>query len=65
VSVKGLPQEDDVLERAAKADAEAVRLYAAIIGFGDSARLLTRTQKHAQMVQARLAQLRAPAGWSW
>jgi hypothetical protein len=65
VSVRGLPQEDDVLERAAVADTEALKLYAAIIGFGDSARLLTRTQKHAQMIEARLAELRDPAGWSW
>jgi eukaryotic-like serine/threonine-protein kinase len=65
VSVKGLPQEDAVLERAAQADGEAVKLYAAIIGFGDAAQLLTRTQRHSQMVHARLAQLRSPVGWPW
>lgn len=63
VSVKGLPQEDDVLERAAAADAEALKLYEAIVGFGDSARLLTRTQRHRQMIEARLAELREPFRW--
>jgi serine/threonine protein kinase len=65
LSVKGLPQEDEVLERAAAADAEALTLYQAIIGFGDSARLLTRTQRHAQMIAARLAELRTPVRWPW
>jgi nucleotide-binding universal stress UspA family protein len=62
VSVHGLPQEDEILERAAAADAEALELYDAIVGFGDSARLLTRTQRHAQMIGARLAELRSPVG---
>ena len=65
VSVKGLPQESEVLERAAQADREALALYQAIIGFGDAARLLTRTQKHAEMVEQRLAELRTPPRWPW
>jgi tetratricopeptide (TPR) repeat protein len=65
VSVRGLPQEDDVLERAAEADRQALKLYAAIIGFGDAATQLTRTQRHVQMVEDRLAELRDASGWPW
>jgi hypothetical protein len=64
-SVKGLPQEDEVLERAAEADREALKLYEAIIGFGDAAILITRTQKHAQMIEKRLAELRDVSRWPW
>jgi hypothetical protein len=65
VAVAGLPQEDDVLERAAAADREAVKLYGSIIGFGDASTSLTRTQRHVQMVEERLAGLRQPSGWPW
>jgi eukaryotic-like serine/threonine-protein kinase len=63
VSVRGLPQEDDVLERAANADRQALKLYESILGFGDAAMQLTRTQRHLQMVEDRLAELRE--GWPW
>ena len=65
VSVRGLPHEDDVLERAAEADREALKLYAAIIGFGDAAAHLTRTQRHVRMIEDRLARLRDPFHWPW
>jgi hypothetical protein len=66
LSVKGLPQEDEVLERAAAADREALKLYGAIIGFGDASTQLTRTERHVRMVEARLADLRAPVfEWPW
>jgi serine/threonine protein kinase len=64
-SVKGLPQEDEVLERAADADREALRLYASIIGFGDAAAQVGRTRRHIEMIEARLTELRDPPAWPW
>jgi serine/threonine protein kinase len=65
VSVRGLPQEDDVLERAIAADRQALTLYEAILGYGDAALQLTRTQRHVQMVEERLAELRDISDWPW
>jgi tetratricopeptide (TPR) repeat protein len=65
VSVRGLPQEDEVLERAADADRRALKLYAAIIGFGDAAVQLTRTQRHLQTIESRLKGLRDASEWPW
>ena len=64
-SVQGLPQEDDVLERAVEADRQAMQLYGTIIGFGDASSQLTRTQRHVRMVEDRLADLRDPFEWPW
>ena len=64
-SVQGLPQEDDVLERALDADRQAAKLYGTIIGFGDASAQVTRTQRHARMVEERLADLREPSEWPW
>jgi serine/threonine protein kinase len=66
LAMQGLPQEDEVLERAIAADREALKLYATIIGFGDAATQVTRTERHVRMVEARLADLRTPAlEWMW
>jgi serine/threonine protein kinase/tetratricopeptide (TPR) repeat protein len=66
LAMKGLPQEDEVLERAAAADREALKLYGAIIGFGDAATQVTRTERHVRLIEARLADLRAPVfEWPW
>lgn len=65
VSVKGLPQEGEVLERAAEADRQALELYEDIIGFGDAARWLSRTQKRAQVIEQRRAELRQASRWAW
>jgi hypothetical protein len=54
-----------VLARAAAADRDALKLYESIIGFGDAAALLTRTQRHAQMIEKRLAELRDASRWPW
>jgi serine/threonine protein kinase len=64
-AVEGLPQEDDVLERAIEADREAQKWYGAIVGFGDAAALLTRTERHARMIEQRLAELRGAPRWPW
>jgi hypothetical protein len=65
VAVRGLPQEDQVLERAAEADREAMKLYGALMGFGDAASQLTRTHRHVRMIETRLAELREPFDWPW
>jgi serine/threonine protein kinase len=65
VSVRGLPQEDEVLERAVDADRHALKLYEAIIGFGDAALQLARTQRHLQTIENRLTELRVAAEWPW
>jgi serine/threonine protein kinase/tetratricopeptide (TPR) repeat protein len=65
VSVRGLPQEDEVLDRAADADRQALKLYEAIIGFGDAAVQLTRTQRHLQTIETRLKELRDASEWPW
>jgi serine/threonine protein kinase len=65
MSVKGLPQEDEVLERAAAADREAIKLYGTIIGFGDAAAQVTRTHRHVEMIETRLADLRDVSRWPW
>jgi tetratricopeptide (TPR) repeat protein len=65
LSVEGLPQEDEVLERAAAADREALKLYGSIIGFGDAGTQVTRTQRHVRMIEERLAELRDPFEWPW
>jgi len=62
VSVRGLPQEDDVIERAMGADREALKLYDAIVGFGDAALQLARTHRHLEMLEARLSELRDTSG---
>jgi serine/threonine protein kinase len=64
-SVRGLPQEDEVLERAAEADRQALKLYEGIVGFGDAALQLSRTQRHLQTIEDRLTELREPTGWPW
>jgi serine/threonine protein kinase/tetratricopeptide (TPR) repeat protein len=64
-SVQGLPQEDDVLERAIEADRQAMQLYGTIIGFGDASTQLSRTQRHVRMVEERLTDLRDPFEWPW
>jgi hypothetical protein len=56
-SIKGLPQEDDVLDRAAEADREALKLYSAIIGYGDAAAQVTRTQRHLRTIEDRKVEL--------
>ena len=63
--LRGLPQEADVLERAAEADREAAKLYASIVGYGDAGAQLTRTERHVRMIEDRLASLRAPFEWPW
>ena len=65
LSAKGLPHEDEVLERAANAGREALKLYETIIGFGDAARSLTRTQRQIEMIETRLAELRRASTWFW
>jgi hypothetical protein len=65
VSVRGLPQEDEVLERAIAADREALKLYASLMGFGDAAVHLTRTHRHVLMIEERLAEVRNPFEWPW
>ena len=65
LSVRELPQEDEVLERAADADRQALKLYGSIIGFGDAAAQVTRTQRHVRMIEERLADLRHPFEWPW
>jgi hypothetical protein len=65
IAVRGLPQEDDVLERAVAADREALKLYESIIGFGDAAANLSRTQRHVQLIEARLDELRDVSRWPW
>jgi serine/threonine protein kinase len=57
ISIKGLPQEDDVLDRAADADREALKLYSAIIGYGDAAAQVTRTQRHLRTIEDRKIEL--------
>jgi eukaryotic-like serine/threonine-protein kinase len=65
ISIKDLPQEDEVLERAAEADREALKLYARIIGYGDAAAQVTRTQRHLRTIEDRMTELEVASKIPW
>lgn len=62
-SVRGLPEEQEVLERAMAAAREALKLYRPLVGFGDASTQLTRTTRHVQTIEHRLAEVRDPFRW--
>ena len=65
MSIKDLPQEDEVLERAVEADREALKLYARIIGYGDAAAQVTRTQRHLRTIEDRMTELEVGVKIPW
>lgn len=56
-SLKDLPQEAEVLKRAAEADRQAIERYERILGFADASTQLTRTERHLNAIEERLAEL--------
>jgi tRNA A-37 threonylcarbamoyl transferase component Bud32 len=62
-AVRGLEQEEQILERAAEADRKAIELYEQIVGFGDAARNINATERHLGLVEARLREKREFVWW--
>jgi serine/threonine protein kinase len=62
-ALRGLPQEIETLKKVLEADRRALELYERLLPYGDSARAIGITQRHLEVVEARIAELDGASTW--